>query len=120
MSTVEVAMVNSTPEELARSETEQLVELQIAALKAAPHAIVITDREAKIVWVNNAFEQLPGYSSQEVVGQSTRLLQSGQHSPSFYKNLWNTILSGARWQGELVNRRKDGSLYSEEMSITPV
>ena len=116
----EVDMGNSTPEDLARSESEQLVELQAAALKAAPNAIVITDRGAKIVWVNNAFEQLTGYSSQEVVGQSTRLLQSGQHSPSFYTNLWDTILSGSRWQGALVNRRKDGTLYSEEMSITPV
>jgi PAS domain S-box-containing protein len=113
-------MGNSTPEDLARGESEQLVELQAAALKASPNAIVITDREAKIVWVNCAFEQLSGYSSQEVVGQSTRLLQSGQHSPSFYKNLWDTILSGSRWQGGLVNRRKDGTLYSEEMSITPV
>jgi PAS domain S-box-containing protein len=113
-------MVNSTQEDLARSEREQLIELQTAALKAAPNAIVITDREARIIWVNNAFEQLTGYSNQEVVGQSTRMLKSGQHSASFYKNLWDTILSGASWRGGLVNRRKNGTLYSEEMSITPV
>jgi len=116
----EVNMGNSTPEHFACSESEQLLELQAAALKAAPNSIVITDREAKIVWVNNAFEQLSGYSSQEVVGQSTRVLQSGKHSPAFYKNLWDTILSGSRWQGGLVNRRKDGTLYSEEISITPI
>lgn len=64
----EVGMRNSTPEHFAHSESEQLVELQTAALKAVPTAIVITDREAKIVWVNYAFEQWTGYSSQEVVG----------------------------------------------------
>jgi diguanylate cyclase (GGDEF)-like protein/PAS domain S-box-containing protein len=107
-------------EHVAVSESEQLLELQGAALKATANAIVITDRKGTIVWVNPAFEQLTGYLSQEVIGQSTRLLQSGQHSPSFYKNLWDTILSGSRWQGGLVNRRKNGTLYSEEMSITPV
>ena len=99
---------------------KQLLDLQAAALKAAANPIVITDREATIVWVNTAFEQLTGYSSQEAIGQSTRLLKSDQHPPSFYKNLWDTILSGNKWQGDLVNRRKDGTLYPEEMTITPI
>ena len=107
-------------EHVAVSESEQLLELQAAALKAAANAIVITDHKATIVWVNPAFEQLTGYLSQEVIGQSTRLLKSGQHAPSFYKNLWDTILSGKKWQGNLSNRRKDGTLYAEEMTVTPV
>jgi diguanylate cyclase (GGDEF)-like protein/PAS domain S-box-containing protein len=101
-------------------QAKQLLDLQSAALKAAANAIVITDRDATIVWVNAAFEQLTGYSSDEVIGQNTRLLKAGQHPPSFYKNLWDTILAGNQWRGELVNRRKDGTIYWEEMAITPI
>jgi diguanylate cyclase (GGDEF)-like protein/PAS domain S-box-containing protein len=107
-------------EHVAVSESEQLLELQVAALKATANAIVITDRKGTIVWVNPAFEQLTGYLSQEVIGQSTRLFKSGQHAPSFYKNLWDTILSGKKWHGNLTNLRKDGTLYAEEMTVTPV
>jgi diguanylate cyclase (GGDEF)-like protein/PAS domain S-box-containing protein len=63
---------------------------------------------------------LTGYSSEEVIGQSIRLLKSDRHPASFYKSLWDTILSGEKWQGHIVNRRKDGSLYDEDMTIAPV
>ncbi|MGB0034674.1 MAG: PAS domain S-box protein, partial [Candidatus Acidiferrales bacterium] len=107
----------ATPE-LAGSE--ELIELQVTALEAAANPIIISKRDGTIIWVNRAFEQLSGYTREEVLGQSTRLLKSGQQSPSFYENMWKTILSGQRWQGELVNRRKDGTFYTEEMTITPV
>ena len=55
-----------------------------------------------------------------MIGQSTRLLKSGHQLPSFYENMWKIILSGRRWRGELINRRKDGTVYPEEMTITPV
>lgn len=97
-----------------------LQQLQVTALEAAANPIIISRRDGIIVWVNKAFEQLSGYTRGEVLGQSTRLLKSGQQPPSFYKDLWETILSGQKWQGELVNRRKDGSVYQEEMTITPV
>jgi diguanylate cyclase (GGDEF)-like protein/PAS domain S-box-containing protein len=99
---------------------EQLSELKAAALEAAANAIAITDREGIIVWVNPAFHQLTGYSSEEVVGQSIRLLKSGQHPGTFYKSLWDAILAGEKWQGHIVNRRKDGSLYDEAMTVAPV
>ena len=99
---------------------EDLLQLQAAALEAADNPIIISRRDGTIVWVNKAFEQLSGYTRGEALGQSTSLLKSGQHSPSFYKNIWETILSGQRWRGELVNRRKNGSFYHEEMTITPV
>ena len=99
---------------------EDLLQLQAAALEAADNPIIISRRDGTIVWVNKAFEQLSGYTRDEALGQSTSLLKSGQHSPSFYKNIWETILSGQKWRGELVNRRKNGSLYHEEMTITPV
>ncbi|MGB7025606.1 MAG: PAS domain S-box protein [Candidatus Acidiferrales bacterium] len=97
-----------------------LQQLQVTALEAAANPIIISRRDGIIVWVNKAFEQLSGYPRGEVLGQSTRLLKSGQQPPSFYKDMWEKVLSGQKWQGELVNRRKDGSVYQEEMTITPV
>jgi PAS domain S-box-containing protein len=100
--------------------SQELLELQAAALAATANAVVITDRESNIVWVNAAFEQLTGYSRGDAVGQTPRLLKSGANPVSLYQELWGTITSGKRWRGELVNRRKDGSLYTEEMTITPL
>jgi diguanylate cyclase (GGDEF)-like protein/PAS domain S-box-containing protein len=100
--------------------TENLVQLQVAALEAAANPILISRRDGTIIWVNRAFEDLSGYTRDQALGQSTGLLKSGQHPSSFYKNMWQTVLSGQRWRGELVNRRKDGTLYHEEMTITPV
>jgi two-component system cell cycle sensor histidine kinase/response regulator CckA len=102
------------------AQTEDLLQLQATALEVAVNPIVITRRDGTIIWVNRAFEQLSGYMKDEAIGQSANLLRSGQHPASFYKSMWEAILSGKRWQGELVNRRKDGSLYQEEMTITPV
>ncbi|HKO04931.1 MAG TPA: PAS domain S-box protein [Candidatus Acidoferrales bacterium] len=99
---------------------EELFELQVAALGVAANPVVITDRTGTILWVNPAFEALTGYTRQEAVGQSTRLLKSDGNPPALYKQMWETILAGQKWRGELVNRRKDGSLYDEEMTITPV
>ena len=99
---------------------QQLSDLKSAALEAAANAIAITDRKGIVFWVNPAFLQLTGYSSEEVIGHSIRMLKSGRHSASFYKNLWDTILSGEKWLGHVVDRRKDGSLYDEDMTITPV
>lgn len=103
-----------------RKRAEHKLSLQAAALEAAANSIVITDREGTILWVNPAFSKLTGYAAHEVLGRTPRLLSSGKHDPQFYKKMWNTILSGAVWQGEITNRRKDGTLYSEEMTITPV
>ena len=100
--------------------TEDLLRLQSAALEAAVNPIIISSRDGTIIWINQAFEQLSGYTRKEALGRSTRLLNSGQQSRSFYEDLWRTILSGQRWRGELVNQRKDGSVYHEEMTITPV
>jgi PAS domain S-box-containing protein len=94
--------------------------LQSAALDAAANGIVITDLQGQIVWVNPAFTRLTGYSADEVVGRKPSILKSGQHAPSFYATLWATILAGRVWHGEIINRRKDGSLYVEEETITPV
>jgi PAS domain S-box-containing protein len=99
---------------------EELIQLQATALQAAANAIVITDRAGTIEWVNVAFARLTGYTAPEVLGRNPRLLKSGQHSPEFYRQVWDTILAGHTWRGEFINKRKDGSLYTEEQIITPV
>ena len=104
-----------------RKQAEAALRLESAALEATANAIVITDREGTIEWVNAAFTTFTGYTAAEAIGKNPRqLIKSGKHKPAFYKNLWNTILAGKVWQGELVNRRKDGSLYTDEMTITPL
>jgi diguanylate cyclase (GGDEF)-like protein/PAS domain S-box-containing protein len=98
----------------------QRLKLQAAALEAAANAIVITDVQGNIVWTNPAFTGSTGYSRDEATGKNPRLLASGKHSAQFYSSMWQTILAGNVWKGEMINRRKDGSLYTEEMTITPV
>ena len=94
--------------------------LQATTLQASANAILITNRDGLIQWANPAFERLTGYSLGEALGQSSRIVRSGKQDAAFFKRLWATILAGRIWHGELVNKRKDGSLYSEEMTITPV
>ena len=109
-----------TAEVAERRSAEDRLRLQAAALQAAANSIVITDVTGKILWVNSAFTRLTGYSAEEARGQNPRLLRSGRHDSSFYARLWETITSGEAWHGEITNRRKDGSVYEEEMTITPV
>ena len=95
--------------------------LHSAALNAAAEAIVITDRAGVIEWVNSAFTRFTGYTAEEAFGKNPRdLVKSGKHDQVFYKDLWETILAGRVWRGETINRRKDGSLYTEEQSVTPI
>jgi|GEM_PF-674696 len=103
-----------------RKAGERRLELQGAALQAAANSIVITDAKGIILWANQAFSQLTGYSTDEVQGKNVELLKSGKQDDAFYRNLWQRITAGEIWRGELVNRRKDGGLYTEEMTITPV
>jgi len=101
-------------------QAEEQLRLQGTALKSAANAVVITDRAGCITWVNPSFTTLTGYSFEEVIGQSLHIQRSGMQDQLFYQNLWQTILAGRVWQGEIINRKKDGSLYTEEETITPV
>ena len=91
-----------------------------AAIEQSPAGILVTDATGRIEYVNPAFERITGWTRDEVVGRSPRLLKSGLHDAAFYQAMWQTITAGSIWRGELVNRRKDGSLYHEELAITPI
>ncbi|HTB83057.1 MAG TPA: PAS domain S-box protein [Candidatus Sulfotelmatobacter sp.] len=101
-------------------KAEQQIRLQTRALEAAANAILITDRQGKIVSANTAFCAMTGYAVEEVLGQNPRLLKSGAHAADFYRQLWQTICAGQIWRGNMTNQRKDGTIYHEEMMITPV
>ncbi|MBK7057655.1 MAG: diguanylate cyclase [Leptospiraceae bacterium] len=97
------------------------LQLKDSALQAAANGILITNRKGFIEWANKAFSDLTGYSMNEIYTLNPReIMRSGKQDDEFYKTMWNTILSKKVWHGELVNRRKDGSFYDEEMTITPV
>ena len=90
------------------------------AIDQVTDAIVITDAAGIILYVNAAFSAMTGYARPEALGQHARLIWSGQPQPAFYEALWEHIRSGRYWKGEFVNRRKDGTTYTEEMTVTPV
>jgi diguanylate cyclase len=100
--------------------TDRPQPLLARALEAAANAVFIADHGGRIVWVNDAFCRLSGYGRDEAVGRTPGLLKSGRHSPDFYRELWETILAGRAWQGELVERRRDGSLWTASQVITPL
>lgn len=94
--------------------------LLMHALEQSPATIIVTDAEGRIVYANPKFVETTGYTVKEVVGQNPRFLKSGETSPEEYRRLWKTILGGKEWRGTFHNRRKDGSLYWERASISPV
>ncbi len=107
-----------------RLRSQELMRLQEAALRSAANVVVITDRAGLIVWTNPAFTKVTGYTAAEVLGKNPRVLQSSERPSSYpatyYQDLWKTISSGAVWQGEFRNGRKDGTPLIEEATITPV
>jgi PAS domain S-box-containing protein len=104
-----------------QKQTEKSIQLQSLALNTAANAVVITSPQGHIEWANPAFERNSGYTLAECLGKNPReLIRSGKHDSRFYQQMWQTILAGKVWHGELINRRKDGSLYDEEMTITPL
>jgi PAS domain S-box-containing protein len=113
-----VLQANHDITEHKRAEAERA--LLATAIEQAAETVVITDREAKILYANPAFTRITGYTLDEAIGQNPRVLKSGAHDPSFYQDLWSTITAGKLWQGEFINRRKDGTLYNEEATVAPV
>ncbi|MFW5795396.1 MAG: PAS domain-containing sensor histidine kinase [Bacillota bacterium] len=101
--------------------TENLLpQMMSTILQSVDNAIVITDYDSRIIWVNKSFFDLTGYTLSEVKGHKTNILKSGFQSEIFYKKLWKHISNMIPWRGELINKKKNGEFYFEEMSITPI
>ena len=100
--------------------TEDVVHKLSSAIEQTADSVVITDLHGTIEYVNPAFEKNTGFRRAEAVGQTPRIVKSGKHDAEFYRRLWDTILRGEAFRDVLVNRRKDGTLYYEEKTITPL
>lgn len=104
-----------------RQKAEAENTLLSTAIEQVVEAIEITDTEAKFLYVNPAFEKITGYQRAEVIGKtSAALLRSGQHDRCFYENISNTLKNGQVWSGKYIGKRKDGKLYHQEVTISPV
>ena len=107
-------------DELQKNKMQDELRKLSLAVEQSPNAIVITDLDAKIVFANSALLKSSGYSESEMIGQNPRILQSGKTPVQTYEDMWATITRGEIWKGELINRRKDGSEYTEYVMISPI
>ncbi len=98
---------------------KELIRLQ-TAIEQTAESIVITDSDGTTQYVNPAFEKTTGYTREEAIGQNPRILKSGKHDEAFYKMMWDTISGGKMWKGHFINKKKDGTFYEEEASISPI
>ncbi|SCA56881.1 putative signal transduction protein [Candidatus Terasakiella magnetica] len=111
-----VTFVDVTDRKQRESELNKLSK----AVTHSPATTLITDKKGRIEYVNKRFCEVTGYSEEEVIGKTPRLLKSGHTAPEVYKDIWNTLLQGDEWHGELLNRKKDGTLFWEECLISPI
>ena len=102
------------------ADDQTFLRLLGTAISTAMNSVMITDETGRIIWINEAFTNLTGYTLKDVQGKKPNILSSGLHSRAFYKELWDTILSGKFWRGEIVNRNKAGSLFVCNEMITPI
>lgn len=106
--------------ETAQAEAEQRIKMLFHAIEQSSASIVITDIDGNIEYVNPKFEEVTGYSSQEVMGKNPRILKTEYHGKETYEELWETVLAGKNWTGEFLNRKKNGLNYWESAKISPV
>jgi two-component system, cell cycle sensor histidine kinase and response regulator CckA len=107
-------------ESVTRHRLLQLNRLLIEALESARDGIMITDLQGKLLHVNGALVEMTGYTREELLGQTPRLFKSGLHPPAFFAAMWGTILNRDSWHGELINRRKDGTLFDASLTVSPI
>jgi PAS domain S-box-containing protein len=103
-----------------RRRVEEANTLLATAVEQSLEMTMITDVRANIVYVNSSFERITGYTKQEVLGQNPRFLKSGKHDAAFYRQMWDTLLTGNVWAGRVINKKKNGTLYEEDLTISPV
>lgn len=103
-----------------QQRAEDILRVRLIAIESTSDAVVITDAEGHIEYINPAFTEITGYFIDDVLGKTMRILQSGEHSREFYEQLWAAINNGETWRGEIINRRKDNRIYFEEQTISPV
>lgn len=103
-----------------RKRLEEEQKRLITAMESAGEAIAITDTRGYIQYVNPAFEQISGYKRNEIIGQNMRIFKSGKQNRSFYLDMWKKITKGNVWTGRIVNKKKDGTLFTELLTISPV
>ncbi len=115
-----IQMIEYSLDITARKQAEAEIRKLTRSIEESDSSVVITDADGTIEYVNPAFERISGYSAAEAVGQNPRILKSGKMPPGFYEEMWRTLASGAVWRGEILNRKKDGSLYWEFTTISPV
>jgi len=105
---------------LEQRQQDAIVHQLSEALEQSPHSVLITDTDSRIQYVNRAFSDASGYSLPEVLGQNPRMLQSGDTPAADYRAFWQRLGQGQSWQGEFINRHKDGHLYTEQVSVYPI
>ena len=115
-----VEFVGSQIDITERKQAEEALRLQSAALNATANEIIITDVQGTILWVNPAWCKVTGYTLEEALGKNPRIVQSGKYDQAFYKEMWDQILAGETWHREMFNKRKDGTLFQEDVTISPV
>ncbi|GFO54454.1 hypothetical protein GMSM_14610 [Geomonas sp. Red276] len=115
-----IAAIQTLQDLTDRKEAEESLQKLSLAVEQMPVTVMITDRDGIIEYVNPHFTVTTGYLPEEALGKNPRLVRSGLHPREFFENLWNTILSGREWRGELLNRRMNGEVYWESASISPV
>jgi PAS domain S-box-containing protein len=103
-----------------RRRAEQASKLLATAVEQGAEALVITDLDGTIQYINPSFERITGYTREDAVGKTPAILKSGKHDDSFYEEMWKTLSRGEVWTGHFINRRKDGTLYRQNATISPV
>ena len=103
-----------------RKQAEKMQMRLATAVEQAVEDIIITDASGNIIYANPAFETITGYSREEIIGQNPRLLKSGKHDAAYYQKMWSTLIRGEVWSGHIINKRKDGTLFEQESTISPI